>query len=336
MLRIPVSKAEEYRGRSAAPRLQLQSEDKLPEEVLELMQKSTVHPATAELASRGLMPVHEEVRKLIRRGDVRREQVLRKVVDAPPTADWRLQTPSAFCFEDPESSFCPRPLPLPRRHISFTPDKVEQHTLLPTTHAALCATEELGRVGVLNASLLLHLIDVTKSDPPTSYEDMQEFLTTARSAAQRVASNLVDVHQLGMYHRRWSLTQGAEQKVRRRLLQEKTDDSVTAILTVKRPHEASHTRFDTADEEEVQASTKGAIESGAATSQATPVKLTISDVESVLGVVKSRINTPQSTSSLSSFVNRVSSHVVSDFLSEFQFLGGGEGDLSNLNNLQIK
>ena len=165
---------------------------------------------------------------------------------------------------------------------------------------------------------------------------MQEFLSTARSAAQRVASNLVDVHQLGVYHRRWSLTQGAEQKTRRRLLQEKTDDSVAVILSIKRPHEASHTRFDTADEEEEQELKKGAIKSETSIQQATPVKLTISDVESVLGVVKSQINTPQSTSSLSSFVNRVSGHVVSDFLSEFQFLGGGEGALSNLTNLQIK
>ena len=56
---------------------------------------------------------------------------------------------------------------------------------------------------------------------------MQEFLSTARAVALRVASNLVDVHQLSMYHRRWSFTQGAEQKVRRRLLQEKTDGNLT-------------------------------------------------------------------------------------------------------------
>ena len=59
----------------------------------------------------------------------------------------------------------------------------------------------------------------------------------------------------------------------------------------------------------------------------TPVKLTVSDVESVLGVLKTVINTPKSMSSVSSIVNRASGNFVSEILSEFSNLGGG-GDTS--------
>ena len=68
----------------------------------------------------------------------------------------------------------------------------------------------------------------------------------------------------------------------------------------------------------------------------TPVKLTLADVESVLGAVSS--STPKSTvSSLSKFVHRVSGQGVSDFLFEFQSLGGaGEEPLAHLENLNIQ
>ena len=73
-----------------------------------------------------------------------------------------------------------------------------------------------------------------------------------------------------------------------------------------------------------------------ATQQAeTPVKLSLTDVESVLGVSKNKLLTPQSISSLSSFVNRVSGHLTSDFLSEFQNLGGGEAGIADLSSLNI-
>ena len=46
----------------------------------------------------------------------------------------------------------------------------------------------------------------------------------------------------------------------------------------------------------------------------TPVKLTVSDIESVLGVLKSVISTPKSMSSVSSFVNRASGNFASEIL----------------------
>ena len=68
----------------------------------------------------------------------------------------------------------------------------------------------------------------------------------------------------------------------------------------------------------------------------TTVKLTVSDVESVLGVLKTVINTPQSTSSISSIVNRVSGRFANETISEFQNLGGdGDASLSSLENLNI-
>ena len=66
------------------------------------------------------------------------------------------------------------------------------------------------------------------------------------------------------------------------------------------------------------------------------MKLTVSDVESVLGVLKTMINTPQSTSSISSIVNRVSGRFVTEIISEFQNLGGGgDASLGSLENLNI-
>ena len=70
---------------------------------------------------------------------------------------------------------------------------------------------------------------------------------------------------------------------------------------------------------------------------ASPVKLTLSDVESVLGVLSNVVSTPKSTtSSLSKIVNQVSGHVVSDFLSGFHCLEGeGELPTSNLTKLNL-
>ena len=68
----------------------------------------------------------------------------------------------------------------------------------------------------------------------------------------------------------------------------------------------------------------------------TPVKLTVSDVESVLGVLKTVISTPKSMSSVSSIVNRASGNFVSEILSEFSNLGGsGDTSLTTLEKLNI-
>ena len=70
---------------------------------------------------------------------------------------------------------------------------------------------------------------------------------------------------------------------------------------------------------------------------ASPVKLTLSDVESVLGLLRNVVSTPKSTtSSLSKIVNQVSGYVFSDFLSGFHCVGGeDELPTSNLNKLNL-
>ena len=254
---------------------------------------------------------------------------------------------------------------------------MESSTFLPTTHAALCGTEELGRASVLNASLLMHLVDdseaqvlelvnsnlravtqatgdVSANQPTEAVRDeameaarklwaaATEAFVRLRGAARRMAATAVDVQQIAVYHRRWSLLQGAEQDVVMRLLTDNTGLDVHNILDVRRPHDAQkpdpkpeHKRFTDSDAE--AASAAGTCNGEGATVPASPLKLTLSDVESVLGVLKNVVATPKSTtSSLSCAVNQVSNHVVSDFLASFQN-GEGEGQLpiSNLNHLSL-
>ena len=317
------------------PRLQLTSEDHAADDLLDRFRLSAPDKKTSNLAASGLMAIHQTVQSVMKKGDLRRKNELRALKEIPPTAEWRLLTPTSYCFDDPSSLFRERPTHLPVRHVASTPDRVEQHTYLPTTHSALCASEELGRTNILNVSLLLHTMDEVKSSVGALSPELQQGFKRIDRAAKRVVANAVDVYQVATYHRRWSLTQGAEHEVRARLLQDPMDAEVECILDIRRPHDApagppraaKHRRFETTDEEEEPQ------EKPQTTS--TPVKLSIADVESVLGVSNSKSQTPQSMSSLSSFVNRVSGSVASDFLAEFQNLGGGEGNISGISKLNI-
>ena len=174
------------------------------------------------------------------------------------------------------------------------------------------------------------------------------------SLCPTLATNVVDQQQMATNHRRWSLTQGTDAKIRTRFLQDPADVGVQSILKVRRPHDSQH-KFDSIDDEDDDDDDddddvgdgrgKGAIptpvkETSVAKlpskdSSVTPVKLSLADVESVLGVPKNKLFTPQSISSLSSFVNRVSNHITSDFLSKFQNLGGGEAGIADLSSLNI-
>ena len=332
VLRIPISKAESYRGRTMTSRLQLQSDDQMTDDVIRYLAASAQDSTAQKLAKSGIISVHNVVQGLMKTGDLRRSNELAQTTELPPTAEWRLQTPSSYCFENPQSDFRPQPIRLPQLHPPHTPDKVECHSLLPTTHSALCAMEELGRVGVLNSSLLLHFIDDARATMQSAAPALKVFFDRLERLTTRVAANMVDAQQMATYHRRWSLTQGADTAVRRRLLQDSTAVGVNEVLKVRRPHEAQHTRFEDSDEDrrDVVLPTTPVKDAKAAS-----VRLSVSDVESILGIPKANFDTPKSTSSLMSFVNRVSGHVRSEFLSEFQNLGGGEGaaitDLSNLN-----
>ena len=159
VMRTPVSDAELYRGTKLPPRLQLSASSDLVEETVARLQATLQEPAAAALASEGIMLVHGEVERLMNKGDYRRRQELDRYDDVPTTATWGLLTPSAYSFDEPGSRFRVAPTRLPQRPVAGTPDLVESSTFLPTTHAALCGTEELGRASVLNASLLMHLVD---------------------------------------------------------------------------------------------------------------------------------------------------------------------------------
>ena len=312
--------------------------------VLRRLQSSTHNTAVAKSAASGLMTVHAEIQDIMKRADVRRHHELSVRSDAPPTADWRLHTSSVYCYDDPRGLFRTLPTALPSRHVANTPDRVEPHSFLPTTHAALCATEELSRVCVLNMSLLLHAVDEAKSSLSDTSTQSTQIFDKLGDVIARLATNVVDQQQMAMYHRRWSLTQGTSARIRRRLLQDPTDVGVQSILTVKRSHDVQQKQFETIevdddedddedeeedDDVEDESDEHGQGEDAAAVKETstskqpvtqeaeTPVKLSLADVESVLGVSKNKLLTPQSISSLSSFVNRVSGHLTSDFLSEF-------------------
>ena len=109
--------------------------------------------------------------------------------------------------------------------------------------------EELGRVGILNSSLLLHFIDDARATMQPAAPALKVFFDRLERLTTRVAANMVDTQQMATYHRRWSLTQGADTAVRRRLLQDSTAVGVSEVLKVRRPHEAQHTRFEDSDED---------------------------------------------------------------------------------------
>ena len=123
-----------------------------------------------------------------------------------------------------------------------------------------------------------------------------------------------------------------------RLLKDDSGYDRNVILDVRKPEkpiEETSAKTEATESE----SESGMLTQAGRRCPATPIKLTLSDVESVLGVLKNVVQTPKSVSSLtSSTVNRMSNHVVSDFLAEFLNLDGEGEDYSSiptLGNLNI-
>ena len=343
VLRLPVSKAEVYRGRMTVPRLNLQPSDKLVDEALFRLRGISYDPILAENATMGVVPLHAEMLRMMQVGDRRRCQAVATAEEVPSTATWGLQSCTAFAFDEPKSAFRAAPTRQPPRHVAGTPDRVETNTHLPTTHAALCAMEELGRVNMANAALLLHILDEAEavSNSPAGI-NVTDLFVRMRDAAGRMAAGAVDIHQVATYHRRWALLQGGSSELQRLLLPTDMGLGVSEILDVTKlpalPEQvltpATPTQPITQPPAEKEEGRKPILGNGV---PSTPNKLTVSDVESVLGVLKTVVKTPQSTSSLSSFVNRVSGTDLTDILNDLQNLGGGGGDaqLTTLENLNI-
>ena len=111
---------------------------------------------------------------------------------------------------------------------------------------------------------------------------------------------------------------------------------MTTILDIKKPVETEatapqpqHTRFDADGDGD-----EGNKEVTQSCEESTPAKLTLADVESVLGVFKT--GTPKSTvSSLSNFVNRVSGQVMNEIFSDMHSMGGGEEPVAHMENLKL-
>ena len=139
----------------------------------------------------------------------------------------------------------------------------------------------------------------------------------------------VDVTQTATYHRRWSLLQGGADEDVRPILQAKMTDGTSVILYVPLLILAKEEKKDQSGGQGggdstslVPASSEEEGDDGMECTNSngdpsTPVKFTVSDVESVLGVLKTVISTPKSMSSVSSIVNRASGNFVSEILSEF-------------------
>ena len=235
MMRVPVSDSETYWNRTSAPRLQLQSNSELVEEMLDRMSTSATDPAVAALAKSGKMAVHSAVKRAMTRGDVRRQEELEQAVGIPSTASWMLKTSSAYCFDEPLNKFRVAPTQFPVRHAAGTPDRVDHDSFLPTTHRALCSMEELGRVGILNASLFMHVINDAERSATTATPEVTAAFSRIRAAARRLTDNMVDVQQTAVYHRRWSLLQGAEEEVKLRLLKDDSGYDRNVILDVRKP-----------------------------------------------------------------------------------------------------
>ena len=281
-------------------------------------------------------------------GDRRRAEELAEVPEIPVTATGSLQASTSFVFDELRNDFRPGPTRHPSRHLSGPPDHVEVDTCLPTVYSSLCAMEELGRVSVLNSSLLMHMLDEAESTSSTAENyNWSELFIRLRGAARRLATCAVDVQQTATYHRRWSLLQGAEVAEAKPLLQEPSGSGVMSILDVPKKDDVTERATATegrsamataalpaasSEENEQDGRNETYLDGG----PSTPAKLTVSDVESVLGVLKTVINTPQSTSSISSIVNRVSGRFANEIISEFQNLGGGgDASLGSLENINI-
>ena len=100
----------------------------------------------------------------------------------------------SFVFNEPRSDFRAGPTRHPLRHLCGTPGRVEADTVLPASYSALFAMEELGRVSVMNFSLLLHIIDKEEStSSQTASYDWPEFFVRLRGAARRLTGCAVDV-----------------------------------------------------------------------------------------------------------------------------------------------
>ena len=239
VLRLPLSEAEVYRGRSTLSRLHLQSNNWLVEDAMRRLSTVTYDTELARLAKSPVLPVHQEVRTFMEIGDRRRAEKLAEVPEIPVTASWSLQASTSVVFDELRNNFRPGPTRHPSRHLSRTPDHVEADTCLHTTYSSLCAIEELGRVSVLNSSLLLHMLDEAESTSSVAENyNWSELLIRLRGAARRLASCAVDVQQTATYHRRWSLLQGAEVTDAKPLLQAPSGMGVLSILDVpERPAE---------------------------------------------------------------------------------------------------
>ena len=93
--------------------------------------------------------------------------------------------------------------------------------------------EKLGRVSVLNSSLLIHMLDEAESTSSVAENyNWSEVFIRLRGAARRLATCAVDVQQTATYHRRWSLLQGAEVTDAKPLLQAPSGTGVLSILDV--------------------------------------------------------------------------------------------------------
>ena len=116
------------------------------------------------------------------------------MAEVSATSTWGLQTSSSFSFDSPRSEFRTGSTRPPARHLVGTPDKVEGDGYLPTTHAALCAVEELSRVGIMNASVLLHVLDECERD--LTGEAPNAGIFSFSKTAIRVSATLRDVLRL--------------------------------------------------------------------------------------------------------------------------------------------
>ena len=127
-----------------------------------------------------------------------------------------------------------------------TPNGLKTHSELTTLYSALTASEELAKVHSHDVSMLLHAadnvsseLDVLLSTDPVVQEvvrEVKEAVKELQAAAGAVTTSAVELTQLAMYNRRWSLTRGADPHTRCALLQAPMMDchSATGAITIER------------------------------------------------------------------------------------------------------
>ena len=157
--------------------------------------------------------------------------------------------------------------------------------------------EELGRANMLNASLLLHVLDDAEMTSSSSEVDLPTLFERLRDAARRLAGGAVDIHQTATYHRRWSLLQGAEPAVVRPLLGTGMGTGVKWILDVNSMDQLSSSVTVDPPTHEDDDDISGEVDEGMTSynnekGPATPPQLTLSDVESVLGYLSQSLKRP--------------------------------------------